>query len=248
MSVIGLHGIPGCGKTLTSVGAIAKKTYKKDNRLIKRIIRKCMKSPIRINTIYSNFPILLDKKRKIYSNIITVDDCDNRYSLLPNSTVIIDELQAYYDSSMPVRDFPKSIATFYQFHRHFDIKDMYLISQHPRRIITYMRDVISEYQRIKRYIKIPIVHLGIVLARSVYEFDDYKFAFTRSKEVKRQYDIKTKFYFFNYKKAYKSYKSKYMSAFNKDKPLLYRGTYTSLQFPQEEFDYLNRRLFGERTI
>ncbi|MBQ7136781.1 MAG: hypothetical protein IJO43_02235 [Bacilli bacterium] len=244
MSVIGLHGIPGCGKTLVSVGGIAKKIYKKDNRLIKRIIRKCMGVPTRVNTIYSNFPILLDKRRKIYSNIITVDDCDNRYSLIPGSTVIIDEIQSYYDSSISVRDFPKQIATFYQFHRHFDIKDMYLISQHPRRIITYMRDVISEYRRIKKYIKIPIIHLGIIWARVVYEFDDYKFAFTRSKEVKRQYDIKTKFYFFNYKKAYKSYKTKYMSAFNKDKPLLYRGTYTSLDFPEEEYDYLNYRLFG----
>lgn len=244
MSVIGLHGIPGSGKTLTAVGGIALKIYKKDNILIKRIIRKFLKVPTRINTIYTNFPILLDEKRKIYSNIITVDDCDNRYSLLPNATIIIDEAQAYYDSSMSVRDFPKKIATFYQFHRHFDIKDMYLISQHPRRLITYMRDVISEYQRIKKYLRIPIIHLGIIIARSVYEFDDYKFAFTRSKEVKRQYDIKLRLYFFNYKKAYKSYKSKYMSVFNKDKPLLYRGTYSSLDYPEEEFNYLNERLFG----
>ena len=241
--VIGLHGIPGSGKTLTAV-SIAAKIYKKDNTLLKRIIRKCMKVPTRINTIYSNFPILLDKKRQIYSNIVTVDDLDNRYSLLPNSTVFIDEIQAYYDSSMHVRDFPKRIATFYQFHRHFDIKDMYLISQHPRRIITYMRDVITEYQRIRRFIKIPIIHIGIVTARSVYEFDDYKFAFTRSKEIKKQYDVKNRLYIFNYKKMFKKFKSKYMSAFNKDKPLLYRGTYTSLEFPEEEFDYLYYRLFS----
>ena len=244
MSVIGLHGIPGSGKTLGAVGGIALKTYKKDNRLIKRLIRRFLRVPIRINTVYSNFPILLDKKRKIYSNIVSIDDLNNHYSFYPNATIILDEIQAYYDSSKDFKQFPRNIATFFQFHRHFGIKNIYLISQSPSRVVKYLREICGEYQRIKKYIKIPILHIGFIYYRKCHELEHYFMAFTRSKEQKRMYDIKSGFYIFNYKKVYSAYKSRYLEIFNRDKPLLYKSTYKTLDFPKSEYDYLNERLFG----
>lgn len=207
-----------------------------------------MKVPTRVNTVYSNFPILLDKRRKIYSNVVSIDDLNNDYSFYPNATIIIDEVQAYYDSSKDFKLFPRPIATFFQFHRHFGVKNIYLISQSPSRVVKYLREVSGEYQRIKRYIKIPILNIGFIYYRKCHELDHYFMAFTRSKEQKRMFDIKSGFYIFNYKKVYSAYESKYLHIFNDDKPLLPKMTYTDLGYPESEYHYLNERLFGVKRV
>lgn len=243
MSVIGLHGIPGCGKTASSV-AIALKHYKKTNSVFKRFIRYIKKEDIIINNVYTNFPILLDKKHNIYSNIVSIYDLDNSKRFLKNSIIIIDEVQSFFDSYRDFKKFPSSISTFFQFHRHFEIKDIYVISQHPRRIITYIRDVISEYHRIKSFKKIKLLGIGLVCYKICYEFEDYTSSFTRDKEYKKLLQIKTRFYVFKLRKVFKRFKSRYLEVFNKDKPYL-NDNYTSFDIPDNVVEFLNNKLFND---
>lgn len=247
MSVIGLHGIPGSGKTVSST-SIALKHFKKENTLFKRFFRYMTKKEVIINNVYTNYPILLDKKNNIYSNIVSIYDLDNRFSFLPNSVIVIDEVQAFFDSHKDFKSFPTEIATFFQFHRHFGIKDIYLVSQHPRRIVTYLRDVISTYHRIKTFLRIPILHWGIICYKQCFEFEDYTAAFTKDKELKKLLQVKTKFYLFNYKKVFKCFDSKYLHVFNDQKPLCALGNYTSFQLEGQMFDFLNEKLFPVRNV
>ena len=244
MAVIGLHGIPGSGKSVAAT-SIALKYYKKQNTVFKKFFRYIKKEKeITINNIYSNYPILLNKRKQIYSNIITIDDLDNRYSFKKDSIIILDEVQAFYDSYRDFRTFPASISSFFQFHRHFGITDIYIISQHPRRLITYIRDVISQYHRIKTFIKIPILKIGIISYRRCFEFEDFTASFTKDKETKKMLEIKTKFYIFRYSKVFTSFESKYLKIFNETQPLCDLGTYNSLEIPESMIDYLNNKLFS----
>lgn len=242
MSVIGLHGIPGCGKTVGAT-AVALKHFKKTNSKLKQFIRYLRKRDIYINNVYSNYPILLNKKHKIYSHIISIDDLDNRFSFLPDSIIILDEVQAFYDSYRDFRKFPSGISSFFQMHRHFGIKDIYVISQHPRRMITYIRDVISQYHRIKHFFKFKLLNVGLIVYKRCYEFEDFTTSFTKDKEVKKMLEIKTKFYLFKLKKVFNSFDSKYLYCLNEGKPLPTYGSYTSLDMPDEMKDYLISKLF-----
>ena len=243
MSVIGIHGIPGSGKSVSTT-AIALKHYKKQNRLIKQFFRYLTKKKIIVNNIYSNYPICLNKRKKIFTHIVTIDDLNNDFSFEKDSIVILDEVQAFYDSYRDFKKFPSSISSFFQFHRHFGIKDIYIISQHPRRLITYIRDVISQYHRIKRFIKIPFVNLGIISYRRCFEFEDFTESFTRDKELRKQLEIKIRFYFFNYRKVFKAFDSKYLRVLNEHKPLLDKGYYSTLVMPSDVQIYLNDKLFS----
>lgn len=242
MSVIGLHGIPGTGKSVSGV-SVALRHYKKENSILKQFIRYLKKESILINNVYSNFPILLDKKHNIYSNIINIDDLDNTYSFKYNSIIILDEVQAFYDSYRDFKKFPVGISSFFQMHRHFGVKDIYVISQHPRRIITYIRDVISQYHRIKHFYKLRLLNLGIICYRKCYEFEDFTESFTRDKERKKILDIKTGFYIFKLSKVFKAFDSKYLKVLNFYKPLPDYGTYSNKEIPKSMVDYLNKKLF-----
>src|SRR5574344_24767 len=113
MSLIALNGVPGSGKTLNAT-RIALKHYEKENNFIKYglfyILSKIPNNKLKvnfeyykrfpyhkINNVYSNYPILLDKKKNIYSNKIDFWDLNNDYSFEPNSLIIIDEIQLYVD-------------------------------------------------------------------------------------------------------------------------------------------------------
>ena len=242
MAVIGLHGIPGCGKTLSAT-AIALKHYKKTNRWYKCFFRYLTKKDIIINNVYTNYPVCLNKRKNIFTNVVTIYDLDNSCSFLNNSIIIIDEVQAFFDSYRDFKKFPSSISTFFQFHRHFGIKDIYVISQHPRRIITYIRDVISQYHRIKKFLKIPFFGVGLVCYKLCYEFEDYTQSFTRNKEVKKLLQIKTKFYVFRLRKTFKSFDSKYLRVFNNKKPYIARGNYNSYSLPLDMVENLEAKLF-----
>ena len=242
MSVIGLHGIPGSGKTVCAT-AIGLKHFKKENRKIKQFIRYLKKEEIIVNNVFSNYPILLNKRKKIYSNVIGIDDLDNRYSFPKNSIIILDEVQAFYDSYRDFKKFPSGIATFFQFHRHFGIKDIYIISQHPRRLLTYIRDVISQYHRIKKFLKLRILGIRIVCYRRSYEFEDFTDSFTKNKDLKKLLEIKTCFYIFKLRKVFKAFDSKYLYILNSDKPLLEVGNYNSLSLESREIEKLENKLF-----
>ena len=241
MSVISINGLPGKGKTLTSVH-LAIKHYKKQNRFLSRIVRKLQRKDIIYNSVYSNFPILLDKRRKIYSNRVSVYDLMNQYSFLENSLIIVDEIQLYYDSD-EYKVFPRIIANFNQAHRHFLIKDIIYISQHPSRVVKKLRNVISEYYRIKSIFRFPILNIGFITARVTYEFEDYELSFTKDSELRKMKDIKSKIFFVNFRKVYKSYDTCYLRPLNADKPLINHGSYNSIDLDDQDINVLSEKLF-----
>lgn len=241
MSVISLNGLPGKGKTLTAT-MLALKHYKKENTLFKRIIRKIKKQPVIVNNVYSNFPICFNKRKKIYCNKLNINDLMNQYKFQPNSLLVIDEVQLFYDSD-EYKTFPRVIANFNQAHRHFLIKDIIYISQHPSRIIKKLRNVMSEYYRIKNLVRIPLLNIGWVSCRITYEFEDYDLAFTKDKDLKKLKEIKSKVFFMNFRKVFNSYDTIYLLPLNEEKPLLNRGTYDSLYLGNDNKKELEKLLF-----
>lgn len=241
MGVISINGLPGKGKTLLATH-LALKHYKSQNKFLARLIRRLRRKPAIYNSVYSNYPICLDKRRKIYSNRITIYDLDNSYSFVSDSLIIIDEVQLYYDSD-EYKNFPRKIANFNQAHRHFGIRDIIYISQHPSRIVKKLRNVIGEYYRIKLSCCIPILNIGFITARKTYEFEDYDQAFTKDKDLKKMKDIKGAIFFINFRKVYKSYDTCYLAPLNLDKPLSHLGNYKQLDLSDEDLDLLRYKLF-----
>lgn len=241
MSVISINGLPGKGKTLTAT-MIALKHYKKENSSLKKLIRKIKKEEVILNNVYSNYPILLNKRKKIYSNRVSIYDLKNQYSFKPNSLIIIDEIQLFYDSD-EFKTFPRIIANFNQAHRHFLVKDIIYISQHPSRVVKKLRNVVSEYYRIKTKIMIPILKIGIITARITYEFEDYEASFTKDKELRKLKDIKSKIFFVNFRKVFKAYDTIYLLPLNIDKPQINKGTYNDLFLPNEDKNMIEDKLF-----
>lgn len=236
-----INGLPGMGKNVLAT-YIAKKHYKRENKPIKRLIRRLKHEDTYVNNVYSSFPIILNKRKKIYSNMATLDDLDNSHQFLKNAVIFIDEVQSFYDSD-EYKDFPKKIAIFNQFHRHFGIKDIYYISQHPSRIVKKLRNVTCKYTKIRKFIIIPIINLGIMYLSNYYEFEDYGKWHHPSKEQK-VYDVDNHFKFFFVKPVFKSYNSTYLKVLNEDKPLLNRGTFASTQLTDKEV----RQIFNDIGI
>ncbi len=241
MSVISINGLPGKGKTLTSVH-LAIKHFKNQNKFFPKLIRKLQRKEVIYNSVYSNFPICLDKRKKIYSNRVSVYDLMNQNSFLPDSLIIIDEIQLFYDSD-EYKTFPRIIANFNQAHRHFGIKDIIYISQHPSRVVKKLRNVVSEYYRIKTVFRVPIINIGFISARVTYEFEDYELSFTKDSELRKMKDIKSKIFFVNFRKAFKSYDTCYLRPLNADKPLLNHGNYKSIDLEDNDINVLSEKLF-----
>lgn len=241
MSVISINGLPGKGKTLTSVH-LAIKHFKNQNKFFPKLIRKLQRKEVIYNSVYSNFPICLDKRKKIFSNRVSVYDLMNQNSFLPDSLIIIDEIQLFYDSD-EYKTFPRIIANFNQAHRHFGIKDIIYISQHPSRVVKKLRNVVSEYYRIKTVFRLPIINIGFISARVTYEFEDYELSFTKDSELRKMKDIKSKIFFVNFRKAFKSYDTCYLRPLNADKPLLNHGNYKSIDLDANDINVLSEKLF-----
>lgn len=238
-----ITGIPGSGKNVRAT-FLAKKHYKKENLLIKRIFRKIMHKTSLVNNVYTSYPVCLkkypkwSKKKNIYSNRVTIFDLvpDNRF--LKNSLIIIDETQAFYDSE-EYKEFPKDIATFNQFHRHFDIKDIYYITQHPSRLMKKLRILCCEFDKVKTFINIPLINIGFMHIVKYFEFDDYG-KYCHPKKEAKTYDVKNKYSLFLTRKVFKSYNSKYLKVLNINKPLYNKGTFSSLTLSDKEIKYIYR--------
>lgn len=230
-----INGLPGMGKNVYAT-YLAKKHFKKENNPIKCIIRRIKHQPVYLNNVYSTFPIILNKRKRIYSNAVTLDCLNNSYRFLNNSVIFIDEVQSFYDSD-EYKEFPKSIAVFNQFHRHFGIRDIYYISQHPSRIVKKLRNVTCRYTKIRKFMIIPIINLGIMYLTNYYEFDDYGKWHHPTKEQKT-YDVDNHFKFFFVKPIFKSYNSTYLKVLNEDKPLLNTGTFTSTHLTKKQLNYI----------
>lgn len=241
--VVAINGLPGSGKNVRAT-YLAKKHFKKQNNIIRKIIRKIKHEETLVNNVYSTYPILLKKYRKkskkedIYSNVVTLYDLvpDNRFQ--KHSCIIIDEAQAFYDSEEH-KVFPKEIAVFNQFHRHFDIDNIYYVSQHPSRILKKLCVLMSEFDKVKTFIRIPLIGIGFMHLVVYYERDDYG-KYNHPKKEAKTYDVKNKFCIFMTRKVFKSYDSKYLRALNEDKPLYSKGEFASLELTEEQIKYIYR--------
>lgn len=234
-----VNGIPGSGKNVL-VTKICLHHYKKTNNSIRRLIRKIKKEPIWINNVYSTYPILLKKtkKEKVYSNIVTIYDLVPNNRFLNHAVIVIDETQAFYDSE-DHKEFPKEIAIFNQFHRHFGIDDIYYVSQHPSRILKKLRILACEFDKIKRFICIPFIHLAFMHIVRYFEFDDYG-KYNHPKKEAKTYDVKNKYMLFFAGKVFKAYDSKYLKVLNIDKPLYNRGVFKKIDLSEKDIKYIYR--------
>ena len=238
-----ISGIPGSGKNVRAT-YLARKHYKKNNNMIKKIIRRIKHEPIIQNNIYSTYPILIkkypkkSKKKDIYSNIVTIYDLISNNRFVKNAAIFIDETQAFYDSEEH-KEFPKEIATFNQFHRHFNIDDIYYITQHPSRLMKKLRILCCEFDKIKTFINIPFINIGIMHIVRYFEFDDYGKYHHPKKEAKT-YDVKNQLCIFRTKKVFKSYDSKYLKVLNMDQPLYDKGIFNDLNLTVSQIRYIYR--------
>ena len=235
-----VSGLPGSGKNVY-VTYLSRKHFKRENNLIARIIRTINHEPVYVNNVYTSYPVLLNKKHNIYSNLVTLNDLDGRYRFLKHSLIIIDEVQSIYDSDEH-KEFPKDIATFNQFHRHFDIDDIIYISQHPSRIVKKLRNVSCVFMKIRKFLVIPFIKIGFIYYTNYYEFDDYGKWHHPTKEQKT-YDVDNHWRLFSARKIFNSYNSKYLSVLNKDKPLYDKGTYKDLNLSNEEIKTIYGDMF-----
>ena len=241
--VIALSGIPGSGKNVRAT-YLAKKHFKHQNNIIRKLIRKIKHEPILINNVYTTYPILLkkypkkSKKQNIYSNKVTIYDLipDNRFE--KHACIIIDEAQAFYDSEEH-KIFPKEIATFNQFHRHFDIDNIYYISQHPSRLLKKLCVLASEFDKVKTFINIPFINIGFMYIVVYYERDDDG-KYNHPKKEAKTYDVKNRFCIFRTKPVFKSYDSKYLRVLNEDKPLYNKGEFESLALSEAHIRLIYR--------
>ena len=253
-------GVPGSGKTLSAtVDAI--RHYNKQNSPIKyailsvlyRLGYKKVESDLKyydnfpykkINNVYSTYPILLDKKRKIYSNKLSLWDINNQYSFYPDSILIIDEVQLFADSdeykdkriNLKLRD----VAKFLQAHRHYGIKTIIFISQNPSRIFKKGRNICESYLKLRKVIKIPLLPFGIIRGTGYYDMDYYGKFIPRSREERKKlpFDYYKTLKFFNTKKIFSSYDSRYLSNYNYGKPLLPYGTFDNMKVDLETLKML----------
>ncbi len=216
MSVIYIGGVPGTGKTLFATYLMMKK-FRKENIFFKRWFSK----KLYLN-VFSNYPINL--YRDYYSYNISLDDFNVFNKHVPDCDIVLDEFQSYYDS-LDYKNFPRKISKNFQFHRHFGIHDIYVISQHPSRIVKQARILINEFYQITRFVKLPF-GIGFLRYNIYYNFEDYG----KSVNVKKEdvaYDFKKKFKFFRYRKVFKAYNTKYMRALVDDKPFIRTEQYDS---------------------
>lgn len=262
MALISFCGVPGSGKTLNATRA-ALKHYKKENSRIKYFISFVFSKfhlkiskidydyysnfPYRkINNIYSNYPILLDKKRKIFSNRINLWDLNNNYSFLPNAFIIIDEIQLYADSDeykdQTINFKLSKVARFLQAHRHYGVKTIIIISQNPSRIFKKARNICESYLKLNKVLNLPF-NLSIVKGRGYYDLDYYgKYVPTDRKERKKlPFDYYRYINFFNRKKVFNAYDSRYLSNYNYNKPLYQHGYYENLKIEYEFLEELFER-------
>ena len=127
MSVIAVCGLPGSGKSLFITNLMLKH-YRSENGILKRLFFKKKLN----NNIYSNFPIKLAKNT--FSNAISLNDLDKYMRYPMDSDLVFDEFQLYFDS-LDFKNFPKVVRANFQLHRHFGINNIYILSQHPSRIV-----------------------------------------------------------------------------------------------------------------
>lgn len=236
MSVIFIGGLPGTGKTLLAT-YIGCKHYKKENSLLRRTIRRIKKEESRINGVFSNYPIKL--KKNVYSNEISLFDMNRWQKYFMDSDILLDEFQLYFDS-LDFKNFPKTVRNTFQLHRHFGINNIYILSQHPSRIVKQARVLVTEFYEIMRFTKIPFIGIAFFRYNIYYNFEDYgKPVNVKKSEV--TYRFKKKIKFFRYKKVFKAYDTKYFKKLVEEEDYISKVPYLALSM--EKLDILTNFRF-----
>lgn len=242
--VITINGIPGSGKNVLAT-YLAKKHFKIENNVIKRLVRRILHEEVIVNNVYTTYPILLKKyskrakkkgKQDIYTNRTTLYDLVPSNRFKKRALIIIDETQVFYDSE-DYKEFPKEISVFNQFHRHFEVDNIIYITQHPSRLMKKLRILCSEYDKVKTFVVIPIINLAFMHVVKYFEFEDYG-KYNHPKKEAKTYDVKNQYKLFFVKKIFRSYNSKYLNVLNKEQPLYDRGTFSSKDLSVEEIKYI----------
>lgn len=236
MSVVAVCGLPGTGKTLFCT-YLANKEFKKENTKFKKLFRKIKKVESVRNVVFSNYPIKFDKKN--YSNMVSLFDMARWNKYYMNCTFIFDEFQLYFDS-LDFKNFPKNIRNTFQLHRHFGISNIFIISQHPSRIVKQARVLVTEFYEITKFIKIPFTGIAFFRYNIYYDFENYgKPVNVKKSEV--VYRFKKKIKFFRYKKVFKSYDTKYFKKLVEDSDYVPKVSYADLAM--EKVDILENYRF-----
>lgn len=223
MSVVAVCGLPGTGKTLFCT-YLARKQFKKENSRLKKIIRKIKKIDVTRNVVFSNYPINFDKNN--YSNMCSLFDMARWNKYYMDSIFIFDEFQLYFDS-LDFKNFPKNIRNTFQLHRHFGIDNIFIISQHPSRIVKQARVLITEFYEITKFVKIPFTGLAFFRYNIYYNYEDFgKPVNVKKSEVVYRFSKKIKF--FRYKKVFRSYDTKYFKKLVEDSDFIPRIPYACL--------------------
>lgn len=205
MAITIYAGLNGKGKTANATLKAVKK-YKKDNSLIRRLIRRQ-----RGNLVYSNYPILLDMKKRVYSHMLSLSDLEMKVKYPEHSMLIYDETQRYYDSR-EFKKFPKAIGTYLQHHRHASIDDVIFITQDPQRIDSKMRELAEVFRKYRIFITIGFgkwfFPYGFTYYSNYYRSDDYNKYHKIDKKIST-YEVDNHFRFFKIKNIFPRYDSKY---------------------------------------
>jgi hypothetical protein len=226
VSVIAVCGLPGAGKTLFTT-ALMRKHYNSDNGIFKRIFarKKCD-----VN-IYSNYPIKFQKNK--LSNKFTFDDLCSYKKYPMDCDLVLDEFQSYFDS-LDFKSFPRLARNNLQFHRHYGIHNIYLVSQHPSRIVKQARVLVCEFYEIKKFIKIPLIGVGIFKYNVFYNYEDYGKPTKNVKKSEVPYEFKRRMMFCRYKRTFKSYNTKYMRCLVDDEPLISQESFIDTSLNLDE--------------
>ena len=187
-----------------------------------------------INNVYSTFPITLNRKHNITTEALHLDDLNCTYSFEPNSMLIIDETQLFYDSDEYTNKIIKKqlskLGQFFQSHRHFGIHSIILTSQNPNRIVKKLREVSVWFVKHKKVINFPIIPISLLRVTYYEDIDFYGKHIPRDSKKRKELDFEYEIHyrFFLRKIAFSSYKSRYLASYNFSKPLLNRGTWGNL--------------------
>lgn len=259
MEILSFNGIPGSGKTLDATYE-ALRHYRRQNRALKRYLVYAIalipgklgdKARVkrdyiysfphhRINNVYSTYPILLDKKKQIYSLKWSLWDFNNQYSFLPDALFINDEIQLYVDSDeyddKVKKKYISFVAKFMQSARHFGCSGIILCTQHPSRLFKKARNVASGFVQHKKMFVLPILHVGFIKTIQYFILEDYGKYIPKSREERKKlpFEYKKKIKFMNFNKVFKSYDSRYLAEYNYKKPLYKSIPYTSLKMEYED--------------
>jgi len=187
-----------------------------------------------INNIFTNYPVLLDVKKNIYSNIFKPDDLKMKYQFPKGSSIFWDETQRDAESR-EFKSFNKKMGTFFQHHRHADIKNIILVTQHPKRVDNKLRDLCESFRKYRIFFKIPFIPYIFAYYTNYYEPDDYG-RYNHSSPEFRNYDYDNHMQILSVRKSFDRYDSKYFRVIFEALPTIPKQQFKSKELTLEEIE------------